>query len=166
MIMESEILDKIKDEAKTYGKALGKVGKLRLIGIVSRVLGLFLLIFCLILCGLAVFTFAAVAAIDAMSACMPVWAASLIVGCAYLVLIIVAVIARKPLFIHPFIALLSKQVIGTEEELAIETMKAEHAVELEQVRIQSEVENATRTVTFYINLLGRLKNLLFSKKKS
>lgn len=163
--MEAELLDKIKDEATNYGKALGQAGKLHLIGIVSRVLGLFLLIFTLILCVLALFTFGAVAAIDAMSAHMPVWAAALIIGSAYLVLTAVVILARKPLFVHPFIALLSKQLVSTEEELKMETMKAEHAVELQQVKIQAEVESATQRVNVVLSLLNRLWAMVFGRKK-
>ena len=163
--MEAELLDKIKDEATNYGKALGQAGKLHLIGIVSRVLGLFLLIFTLILCVLALFTFGAVAAIDAMPAHMPVWAAALIIGSAYLVLTVVVILARKPLFVHPFIALLSKQLVSTEEELKMETMKAEHAVELQQVKIQAEVESATQRVNVVLSLLSRLWAMVFGRKK-
>ena len=163
--MEAELLDKIKDEATNYGKALGQAGKLHLIGIVSRVLGLFLLIFTLILCVLALFTFGAVAAIDAMSAHMPVWAAALIIGGVYLVLTVVVILARKPLFVHPFIALLSKQLVSTEEELKLETMKAEHAVELQQVKIQAEVESATQRVNVVLSLLSRLWAMVFGRKK-
>ena len=122
--MENELIEKIKTEATVYGKALGNVGKLRLIGIVSRVLGLFLFIFTLVLCALALFTFGAVAAIDAMSAFMPVWAAALIISSAYVVLIVIAIVCRKTLFIHPFISLMSKQLITSQEQLDIETLKA------------------------------------------
>ena len=110
MSMESEIFEQIKSELTEYGKSVGEVGRLKLIGIISRVLGLFLLIFTLLLCVLALFTFGAVAAIDAMSAYMPVWAAALIIGSTYIVLIIIAIACRKQLFIHPFIKLLSKEI--------------------------------------------------------
>ena len=52
---------------------------------------------------------------------MPVWAASLIIGSTYIVLIIIALACRKQLFIHPFIKMLSKQ-ITTEEELPLTTL--------------------------------------------
>ena len=88
--MENDFFNQVKNEMTEYGKSLGNVGKWRLIAVVSRVLGLFLLIFTLVLCVFAVFTFCAVAAIDAMSAFMPVWAAALIMGAAYIVLILIA----------------------------------------------------------------------------
>ena len=158
--MENEMIEQIKQEATTFGKALGNAGKWHLIGVISRVLGLFLLIFTVVLCALALFTFGAVAAIDAMSAYMPVWAASLIIGSAYLLLIIVAIICRKPLFVHPFIRLLSKHVIGTQEELDLMTLKAEHEVDLQKVKIETQVENATREINFYANLISRAWKVL------
>ena len=161
--MENEFFNEVKNEVTEYGKSVGEVGKLRLIGIISRVLGLFLLILTLVLCALAIFTFGAVAIIDILSAYMPVWAASLIIGSTYIVLIIIALACRKQLFIHPFIKMLSKQ-ITTEEELALKTMEAEHKAELQQVRMQCQVENATRELDFYASLLSRawdaLKGLL------
>ena len=157
--MENEFFNQVKEEVTEYGKSVGRVGKLRLIGIISRVLGMFLLIFTVVLCALALFTFGAVAAIDAMSACMPVWAAALIIGSAYIVLIAIAIACRKPLFIHPFIKLLSKQ-IRSEEELALRIMEAEHKAELQQVRMQCQVENATRELDFYAGLLTRAWNFI------
>lgn len=152
--MENEFFNQVKNEVTEYGKSVGEVGKLRLIGIISRVLGLFLLILTLVLCALAIFTFGAVALIDVLSNYMPVWGASLIIGATYIVLIVIALACRKQLFIHPFIKMLSKQ-ITTEEELALKTMEAEHKAELQQVRMQCQVENATRELDFYASLLSR-----------
>ena len=154
--MENELFEKIKSEATVYGKAIGHVGRLHLIGLISRVLGLFLLIFTVILCVLALFTFGAVAAIDVMGNYMPVWAAALIIGSVYVVIILVAVLCRRQLFVQPFIALLSKHLIHTQEELDIETLKATHEVELQTVRIETRIENATRELDFYASLITRV----------
>ena len=161
--MDNELLERLKTEVSVYGKALGNVGKLRLIGAVSRVLGLFLLIFTIVLCSLALLTCVAVAATDAMAQCMPLWAAALIVSCAYIVIIVVAVVCRRSLFIHPFIALLSKQLIGTQEQLDIETLKAEHEAELQTVRLETRIDNATRELNFYADLVTRLWSWLSGK---
>lgn len=157
--MENDFFAQLKQELAEYGKALGEVGQLRMVGIVSRVLGLFLLIFTLVLCALALFAFIAVALIDVLSNYLPVWAAALIVGSAYVVLIILAILCRKPLFIHPFIALLTKQ-IRSEEELALKTIEAEHKAELARVRITGQVDNATRELNFFVNLFTRLWDVL------
>lgn len=108
-----------------------KLIKLHIIGPLSRILGLFLFIVTLVLCILSFFTFGAVAAIDAMAAYMPVWAAALIIGSAYIVLIIIALIFRKQLFVHPFISLLSKKIVHTQEELDIAALNAKHNVEIQ-----------------------------------
>lgn len=136
--MANDFFNQIKDDLAEYGKALGNVGKWRLIGIISRVLGLFLLILTVAFCVLALFAFGAVAVIDVLAQDMPVWAAALIICGVYVLLILIAIVARKPLFIHPFIKLLSKQ-IKTEEELALKTMEAEHKVEIQQLRMQSNL---------------------------
>ena len=86
--MENDFVSQVKSELTEYSKSLAEIGKLRLIGIVSRVLGLFLLILTVVLCAIGLFAFASVAAINALTACMPLWAAALIVGAVFLLLII------------------------------------------------------------------------------
>ena len=157
--MENEFVGQIKQELTTYGTALGEVGRLRLVGILSRMIGLFLLILSVVICAVGLFTFLAVAVIDALAYSMPVWAASLIVGSAYLLLIIIAIACRKQLFIHPFIKLLTKQ-IKTEEELERKTMEAEHQADMQRVKMACQVENATREIEFYLNFLTRAWNAI------
>lgn len=157
--MDNSFFAELKQELAEYGKALGEVGQLRLIGIISRVLGMFLLIFTLVLCALALFAFIAVALIDVLSNYLPGWASALIVGSIYIVLILLAIVCRKPLFIHPFIKLMTKQ-IRSEEELALKTIEAEHKAELAQVRITGEVENATREFNFVVSLFSRLWDII------
>lgn len=161
--MENELFDQVKQEVTDYGKSLTEVGRLRLIGVASRVLGLFLLIFTLVLCAFALFSFGAVAAIDAMSAYMPVWAAALIIGSLYIVLIVIAVVCRKPLFVHPFISLMTKE-LKTEQELVLRTMEAEHKAELQRVQIECQVKDATRELNTTIRLVQRIWHLIFGKK--
>jgi len=165
--MANGVLNQAKEELTEYSRSLGNIGRLRLIGIVSRVLGLFLMILTVVLCALALFTFGAVAAIDAMAIYMPVWAAALIIGCSYIVIIILAIVCRKPLFVHPFIKLLSKQ-IRSEEELALKIIEAEHNADLQRVRMQCQIDNVTREWEFYMNLFSRLREVirkLFHKEK-
>ena len=160
--MENDYVNQIKDEVSAYGESLCEVGRLRLVGIVSRILGQFLLIFTVVLLVFALLSFAAVAAIDALSNCMPVWAAALIVGTVFLILLVIAVVCRKPLFIHPFILLMTKQ-IRSEEELALKTMEAEHHAEIQGLRLENRVENATRELNLYASLFGRAWNWLSGK---
>lgn len=157
--MENGFFNQIKQELTQYGQSLGEVGQLRLVGLISRLLGLFLLIFTLVLCMLALFTFGAVALIDILAQYMAVWQAALIVGSAYVLLIVIAILCRRPLFIHPFIKLLTKQ-IKTEEELELKIIEAEHKADVQRVRMECQVENATREFDFYINLISRVWDLI------
>ena len=160
--MENELFEEVKKEVTACGEAVGEVGKLRLINLVSRLLGLFLLIFTIVLLVSALFTFGAVAAIDILSTYMPTWAASLLIGSIYLVLIALVLAFKKQLFIHPFIRLMSKQ-INTEEELALKTMEAEHKAEIQYIRLETRVESATRELNIYANLISRIWSWLTAK---
>ena len=161
--MEKEMLEQLKEEVTSCGTSFGEVGRLRLVGAVSRIAGQFLLIFTIVLFVFAFLSFGAVAAINAMSAVMPVWGAALIMGGVYVVLIIIAIACRKPLFIHPFIKLMNKET-ATEEELALKTMEAEHKAEIQYIRLESRVENATRELSLYANLVSRVWAWLKGKK--
>ena len=164
--MENDFFESLKQEIASCGKSVGEVGRLRLIGIVSRILGLFLLIFTVVLCVFALLAFGAVAALHAMSHVMPLWAAALILGAGYILLIIVVIACRKPLFIHPFIRLMTKQY-RSEEELALKTLEAEHQAEMDYLRIENRVDNATREINLYLAFIGRawawLSGLLHKK---
>jgi len=158
--MENDFANQIKNELTDYGKSIGEIGKLHLVGLVSRVLGLFLLLFTIVLCAISLFTFAAVAVIDVLANYMPVWGAALVIGGTYVLIIIVAILCRKQLFIQPFIKLLTKQ-IRTEEELELKTLEAENNARLHRVRMECQVQNVTRELTFYAQLIKRLWNAIF-----
>ena len=160
--MENDFVSQVKSELTEYSKSLAEIGKLRLIGIVSRVLGLFLLILTVVLCAIGLFAFASVAAINALTACMPLWAAALIVGAVFLLLIILAIVCRKPLFVHPFIHLMSNQ-IRSEEELALRTIEAENNAQLQRVKMECRVQNATQQFHFVTSLIGKIWNLFVKK---
>ena len=160
----TEFVNEVKSEIADYGKSLTEVGKLRLAGMVSRVLGLFLLLLAVLLCIVGVFTFAAIAAIAAMSLYMPVWAASLIVVGVYVLLLFVLLAFRKPLFVHPFIALMTGKA-KTERDLDMQILDAKHNAELQRVRIEGQVETATRELDFYTRLVQRIWNYFTGEKK-
>ena len=162
--MENDFVSQVKSELTEYSKSLAEIGKLRLIGIVSRVLGLFLLILTVVLCAIGLFAFASVAAINALTACMPLWAAALILGAVFLLLIILAIVCRKPLFVHPFIRLMSNQ-IRSEEELALRTIEAENNAQLQRVKMECRVQNATQQFHFVTSLIGKIWNLFVRQNK-
>ena len=153
--MESNFWASLKKEIISCCQSYGEVGRLRLIGIISRILGLFLMIFAVILCVFALLAFGSVAALHAMTTVMPLWAAALILGAGYVLIILLVIACRKPLFIHPFIRLMTKQ-LRSEEELALKIMEAEHQAEMDYLRIENQVEGVTREVNFYVTSISRI----------
>ena len=153
--MDQDVIGQIKNEVRTYGQSLGEVGKLRLIRLISRVLGLFLLMFIVLLLVFGLLSFAAVAILDTLSNHMPLWAAALALGGLYLVLIAIVIACRKPLFIHPFIRLMSTE-IKTEEELALKTIEAEHKVEMQSMRLDNQITGAVQYLNLIFSLAGRI----------
>ena len=127
--MENEFLNEVQNDVKAYAQTLTTVGKLRLVGGISRVVGMFLFILTLILLVFAVTAFCAVAAISWLSFYMPIWAAALAVGALYVVAIILIIILRKKLFINPFVRLLSGIFFAKEGR------------EIEELRLRKEAEN-------------------------
>lgn len=153
--MDQDVIGQIKNEVRTYGQSLGEVGKLRLIRLISRVVGLFLLMFIVLLLVFGLLSFAAVAILDTLSNHMPLWAAALALGGLYLVLIAIVIACRKPLFIHPFIRLMSTE-IKTEEELALKTIEAEHKVEMQSMRLDNQITGAVQYLNLIFSLAGRI----------
>lgn len=127
--MENQFLEQVQTDAKAYAQTLTTVGKLRIVGGVSRALGLFLFILTTVLLVFAVLSFGAVAAIIGLSFCIPTWAAALVVGGVYALLIVVAIIFRKRLFINPFVRMLSGVLFAEEGRQA------------EEERLRKEAEN-------------------------
>lgn len=163
--MDNDVIGQIKSEISSYGQSIGEVGKLRLVGLISRVLGLFLLMFIVLLLVFALLSFGAVAIIDTLTNHMPLWVASLIMGGVYLVLLILVIACRKPLFVHPFIKQLTAEV-KTEEELALKTIEAEHKVELQTIRLNNQVATATQSLNLIFSVIGYIRRLIFGRKRN
>ena len=162
--MENTFVQQLKSQVSDLGTSLTEVGKLRLIAIVSRLLGLFLLLFTIVLLVFALLSFGAVACIHALSVHMPIWAAALIMGAMYLLILLIVISCRRPLFVYPFIRLMNSE-IRNQEDLERRTLEAEHKVELQRMRMEGQVENATRTFTVYTDLLTRLWQFIIGKLK-
>lgn len=127
--MDNNYIDQVQNDLKAYLKTQTTIGKLRLIGGISRVLGIFLLALTLILLLFALLAFLSVSAISALSSVLPLWAAALIITAFYFVLICIAIICRKQLFINPFVRLLSLILFAREKQ------------EMEEEQLRKEAEN-------------------------
>ncbi|MBR0297080.1 MAG: hypothetical protein IJQ95_06805 [Paludibacteraceae bacterium] len=137
-------------DVESFAKAEYNVLRLKAIDKVSHLIGSLLLIICLILIGFAVLTFGAAAAVFALGQCLPLWAACLIVGAAYLLLIPILIIGSTVLFVNPIIRKLGGA--KNEQELKCETIRAEG-----EAAVQRERMKAVQTVW------ATLRNLFVKK---
>ena len=127
--MDNNYLDQVQTDLKAYVKTQMTIGKLQLVGGISRILGVFLLALTIILLLFALLSFLAVSAISALSIALPLWASALIMAAFYLLLILIAIVCRKQLFINPFVRRLSQIFFAREKQ------------EMEEEQLRKETEN-------------------------
>lgn len=127
--MDNNYIDQVQTDLKAYLKTQTTIGKLRLVGGISRILGIFLLALTIILLLFALLSFLAVSAISALSIALPLWASALIMAAFYLLLILIAIVCRKQLFINPFVRRLSQIFFAREKQ------------EMEEEQLRKETEN-------------------------
>ena len=127
--MDNNYLDQVQTDLKAYVKTQMTIGKLQLVGGISRILGIFLLALTIILLLFALLSFLAVSAISALSIALPLWASALIMAVFYLLLILIAIVCRKQLFINPFVRRLSQIFFAREKQ------------EMEEEQLRKEAEN-------------------------
>lgn len=149
----NELQDKkeqILSEVETFAQAEYKVARFKVIDYASRIVGSLLLTICLILIAFAVLTFCAAAAVFALAQFLPAWAACLIVGAVYLLLIPVLIACSKPLFIDPLVRSLSG--LKNSEELKYETLRAEGQAAVHRERMYGHVRFARAMYSRYTQL--------------
>lgn len=129
--MEKPILSDIEKLAK----AEYDIVRFRLVDYVSRLVGALFLAICILLIVFAVLAFGAGAAVFALAQCMPTWAACLIIGGVFVILIPVVVLCSTVLFVNPVVRKLSG--MKNAEQLQYETLKAERDVAVQRERISS-----------------------------
>lgn len=127
--MDSEFADQVQNDVRAYAETNTVLAKLRLVGGISRVLGLFLLLLTVILIVFALLAFGSVAAVAALSYHLPIWAATLIIGSVYILLLAGVIIFSKQLFINPFVRKLSAIFFAKEGQ------------KIEEERLRKEAEN-------------------------
>lgn len=143
--------EQILSEVKTFAKAEYDVARLQVINQVSHLIGSLLLTICLILIAFAVLTFGAAAAVFALAQCMPTWAACLVAGAVYLLLIPLLLACSKVLFTNPIVNKLSG--LKNLEELKCETIRAEGNAALQRERMNGRIRFAHTTYLFYSQLV-------------
>lgn len=138
-------------EVKTYAQAEYDFARLRVVDKLSFFIGSLLLTLCLILVAFAVFAFIAVAAVFILANYMPAWAACLIMGAIYLILIPILLICSKPLFVNPII----KKLSGCKDthELQCESLRAEGRVALHRERMSGRLRFVRDMYNYYTHLV-------------
>ena len=150
--------EQILTEVETLAKAEYEVVRLRAITKISHLVGSLLLTICLILVSFAVLSFCASAAVFALAQYIPAWAACLIVGAFYLLLIPVLVACSKKLFVDPIIYKLSG--LKNSEELKFETLRAEGHAAVHRERLSGHVRFVKLMYTRYTQLAQTVWNAL------
>ncbi|MBR2165739.1 MAG: phage holin family protein [Paludibacteraceae bacterium] len=150
--------DEILTEVETLARAEYEVARLRMIDNTSRLVGSLLLTICLILVAFAVLAFCAAAAVVALAQCVPTWAACLIVGAFYLLLIPVLIGCGKVLFLDPIVRKMSG--FKDAEELKCETIRAEGNAALQRERISGRLRFARTMYDYYTGLAQTAWNMI------
>ena len=158
---KNELQDKteqILSEVETLAKAEYEVASLKVIDNSSRLVGSLLLTICIILVAFAVLSFFAAAAVFALALCVPAWAACLIVGAVYLLLIPVLILCSKSLFVDPIVRKLSG--LKNSEELQLESLRAEGRAAVQRERLNGYVRFAKAMYNHYVNLAQTAWNFI------
>lgn len=143
---QNHFFNQVQTDVKDYVSTQTTIGKLRLVSAVSRILGVFLFTITLILLAFALLCFLAVAAISALSVVVPLWAAALIVAALYLLLIIIAIVGRKGLFVRPFVRKLNT-ILAVEGTQEADEPRLQEKASLQLEKINMDINNG------YLSLL-------------
>ena len=157
--------EQVLSEVENYAKAEYKLARLRFVRIAGNLVGSVLLAICLILIAFAVLTFCAAAAVIALAQVIPAWAACLIIGAVYLLLIPVLMVCSKHLFVSPIV----KKLSGCKDirELEYETLRAEGQVAVQRERMNNHlrlVQVVYHQITNIAQVAWRVIRGLFIKK--
>ena len=159
--MEQDLQEKkeiLLQDVENYARSQCEVLRLKAVEVTGRVVGSILLTVCLILIAFAVLAFLAMAAVFALSQCVPTWAACLIVAGVYVLLIPIVVALSKVLFVNMLIKKLSG--IRNREELKFQTLRAEGQAAVQQERINGHVRSAQQIVEHYTHLVENVWSLI------
>jgi len=150
--------EEILSEVESFVKAEYEVARLQVIDSASRVVGALLLTICLILVAFAVLSFCAAAAVFALAQCMPAWAACLIIGAIYLLLIPLLLLGSKSMFVDPIVTKLSG--LKDSNALQMETLRAEGRAAVHRERMSGHVRFAQTLYNYYTHLAQSLWHTL------
>ncbi len=106
---------KLIEDSKSYLQTRYDLARLELLDKTSKILGIFILIIVALLVLFTAIAYFSVALVHLMSQCMPVSAACCILGGVMLIVLLVLYLLRRPLFINPFVKLLSSSLFSPKD---------------------------------------------------
>ncbi len=113
--MEDKRYNQLLDDLRSFINARYDLLLLSLLEKMSRILGLIMLVLVVILLAFAAFAYGGLALAFVLSKWIPMWAACLIMGGVFLLLLVMAVIFRKQWFINPVIVAISGILFSSPE---------------------------------------------------
>lgn len=114
--MDTSKYNQLLADAKRYLNTRFDLLLLGLLEKLSRIIGLILLVIVGILLVFAAIAYGGLALAFVLSQWIPLWAACLIMGAVFIVLLVLAIVFRKQWFINPMVAALSGIIFAPTEE--------------------------------------------------
>ncbi len=154
-------------DLQEYGRTRWEQAKLTLLDKVSRIAGLLLLGLAVILIVFALVAFGGVALISALSDCMPVWAASLIVAALWIILLVVVISLRRQLFINPMLAAIAAILFTGQPKRKLTVEKVQQESEMlaykageQEKQLNRETERIRRSWIGLFERFATVRSLL------
>lgn len=119
-------------DVQTYIKSEYDILRLKATKRASLIGGSVLLVVCVLFLAFLAIVFMAIGATIALADCLPLWAAFLITGGVFLLLILVLLLCKKVFFVNPVVRVLSEK--KSLDELDKDTLRAEGRVTMMRER--------------------------------
>lgn len=126
--MDEMQYQKLLADSKAYLNTKYDLLRLSLVEKLGKVLGMILFVLVALVLLVALLAFVAVALAFVLAQWLPLWAAFLILGCVFLLQLVLVIVFRKQMFVNPLIGALSNILFSDErldEDPASEETEAE-----------------------------------------
>ena len=154
-------------DLQDYARTRWEQAKLTFLDKLARIAGLLLLGLTVILIVFALVAIGGVALISALSDCMPVWAASLIVAAIWMVLLVAVICLRKQLFINPMLAAIAAILFSAQPKRRLTIEQVQQQTEMlsykageQEKQLNREAERIQRSWTDLFERFATVRNLL------
>lgn len=112
MAMDNSQYSKLIEDFRSYVSKRYDLFLLRLLEKVSIIVGLIITLIVVLFLASVVVVFSGIALAYVLGQWLPMWAAYLIIGAVFLLLLVLAVVFRRQWFVNPVVAILSSVLFG------------------------------------------------------